>query len=71
MRRREIMALIGSALAAAGCAKSYSWNQKLTVEVNTPEGVKTGSSVVSISVSSGQILLSQTAAGYEGRGDGC
>jgi hypothetical protein len=69
MKRREFMVLMGAALAAAGCAKSFSWNQKLTVEVNTPEGVKTGASVVSISVSSGQILLSQTAAGYRVKGE--
>ena len=27
---------------------TYSWNQKLTIEVDTPEGVKTGSSVINI-----------------------
>jgi hypothetical protein len=29
---------------------AYSWNQKLTLVVDTPEGVKTGSSVVRIEV---------------------
>ena len=29
---------------------TYSWHQKLTVEIETPEGVVTGSSVVGVSV---------------------
>ncbi|MDG1708873.1 MAG: hypothetical protein P8H03_08925 [Emcibacteraceae bacterium] len=29
---------------------TYSWNQKLTVEVETPEGVVSGSSVVGVEV---------------------
>ncbi|MDZ5696881.1 hypothetical protein [Chelativorans sp. M5D2P16] len=31
-----------------GCLESYSWHQKVTIEVETPEGVKTGSSVVAV-----------------------
>ncbi|MFC6488547.1 hypothetical protein [Nitratireductor sp. GCM10026969] len=31
-----------------GCLESYSWHQKVTIEVETPEGTKTGSSVVAV-----------------------
>ncbi|WP_417415416.1 hypothetical protein [Hoeflea sp.] len=39
----------GLAFAAcllAGCGNSNTWHQKLIVTVETPDGVKTGSSVV-------------------------
>jgi hypothetical protein len=32
-------------LALTGCGDTYEWNQKITVEVETPDGVKSGSSV--------------------------
>jgi hypothetical protein len=32
-------------LALAGCGDTYEWNKKITVEVETPNGVKSGSSV--------------------------
>jgi hypothetical protein len=49
MRRRDIMGLIGAAVLLVGCSKSHSWNQKLTVTVNTPEGEKSGSAVTRVS----------------------
>jgi hypothetical protein len=45
------------ALAAAGlvaCGSNYSWNQKLTVTVETPEGIKTGSAVTRVSANVGK-----------------
>jgi hypothetical protein len=56
-------------LQLSACTTGYSWNQKLTVEVNTPAGVKTGASVVGIKVTSGQLGLSQTAAAYRVTGE--
>jgi hypothetical protein len=41
---RFVMVLFGL-LALTGCGKNYQWNQKVTVEVMTPQGVKSGSSV--------------------------
>jgi hypothetical protein len=40
-------------LALTGCGDSYEWNQKVTVEVVTPEGVKSGYSVQHINWQSG------------------
>ncbi|MCD2175680.1 hypothetical protein [Rhizobium sp. C4] len=34
-------------LVLASCGRDYDWHQKLTVEVETPEGLKAGSSVMS------------------------
>lgn len=34
------------AVGLSGCGESWSWNQKITVEVETPEGVKRASSVI-------------------------
>ncbi|MET3615906.1 hypothetical protein ABID16_004253 [Rhizobium aquaticum] len=38
-------------LVLASCGKDYDWHQKLTVEVETPEGLKTASSVMSARLS--------------------
>jgi hypothetical protein len=40
-------------LALAGCGETFEWNQKVTVEVETPDGVKSGSSVQRIHWQSG------------------
>ncbi len=70
MRRRDAIAVIGAALGLSGCwgSDTYTWNQKLTVMVQTPEGVKTGSAVtkVTISVGDGGLnghVINQTFAG--------
>jgi hypothetical protein len=69
MNRRQIIPLLSLPLGLAACGQSYSWNQKLTVQVNTPQGVKAGASVVGIKVSSGQVGLSQTSASYRVTGE--
>ena len=49
MKRILVVALlILSSLGITGCG-SYDWHQKLTVEVETPDGVKSGSAVTSVS----------------------
>jgi len=40
--------LVLSSLGLSGCG-TYDWHQKMTVEVETPEGVKSGSAVTSVS----------------------
>lgn len=40
--------VVGLPLVLTGCGESYSWNQKLTVEVNTPGSVVSASSVTSV-----------------------
>ena len=47
-RRVVLCAVLASCLVAAGCGwfkERWQWNQKLTVEVETPNGVRTGSAV--------------------------
>ena len=44
------MGLISAALGLAGCGESNTWNQKLTVTVNTPSGTVSGSSVSRIGI---------------------
>lgn len=43
-----ILILVGSAVMLSGCGESYSWNQKLTVEVQTPNGDVSGVSVTRV-----------------------
>ncbi len=54
------------ALILAGCGDDYSWRQKLTVEVETPQGTRTASSVsaVGMSVSEGWWLTPEARGGH-------
>lgn len=62
-----LAAMLLSALALVGCTGSWKWNQKLTVEVTTPDGVKTGSAVSSVSWSKKSSSLTfNYAASYRG-----
>ncbi|MCA0432573.1 MAG: hypothetical protein LCH46_04855 [Proteobacteria bacterium] len=57
---RRMLALVLLLLLApvlAGCQEHYSWRQKLTVQVWTPDGLKTGSAVVQISAAIGDLFL--------------
>ena len=40
------VALLLMALTLAGCGQSWEWHEKITVEVETPEGIKRASSVL-------------------------
>lgn len=44
----RLMLILFVIVALAGCSKSYEWNQNLTVNIATPDGIKSGSSVVNI-----------------------
>ena len=50
MKRRQFLPLLlGAPLLLAGCSRnSASYRYKLTLSVDTPEGVKTGHSVVEV-----------------------
>ena len=52
------IAIVSAALALSGCGTQVDWNQKLTVKVLTPDGVKSGSSVVGYSATVGRQLMS-------------
>jgi len=47
----ELVVIVVAGVAYLFSFPQFSWNQKLTVEVETPEGVKSGSSVVGITIS--------------------
>jgi hypothetical protein len=58
MNRRNLMKVSGLASAASllsGCG-TYTWNEKITVSVQTPDGDKSGSSVTKFSGSYGYSL---------------
>ena len=52
------IAIVSAALALPGCGNQVAWNQKLTVKVSTPDGVKSGSSVVGYSATVGKQFAS-------------
>ena len=71
MRRllKFAIALAVPALALVGCGTNHSWNQKLTVKVNTPNGEKTGSAVTRVSVTVGRQFATDTILSFGVRGE--
>ena len=61
-------ALIITKLALTSCGTQVAWHQKLTVEIATPDGVKSGSSVVGYSATVGKQFASgnEIAQGLQG-----
>ena len=56
MTRREMMGVLASigAVALSGCGRRYpAYRYRMTVEVDTPQGLRTGSSVIEVSTSGG------------------
>lgn len=57
----------GIAIAAAsvlsGCGADLGWNQQVTVSINTPSGMRTGSSVIAVEWDNGFPFLFGDAAG--------
>lgn len=59
-----VLAVAMLALALAGCGDpTYTWHQKMTVEVETPAGIRSGSSVIEVSAEIGTSSLSRHTAG--------
>lgn len=63
------IALAIPALVLAGCGTNHSWNQKLTVKVNTPNGEKTGSAVTRVSVTVGRQFATDTILSFGVKGE--
>ena len=62
-----VLAIVVAGVAYLFSFPGYSWHQKMTVTVSTPEGERTGSSVISASVSYGPTFgLPEAAGGNEG-----
>jgi hypothetical protein len=58
------LAVVLPAVALAGCGDpTYTWHQKMTVEVETPAGVKSSSSVIEVSAQVGSGFLAKHTAG--------
>jgi hypothetical protein len=65
MRRfLTIMVVIMTAAGLVACGTQYLWHQKLTVAVETPDGVKTGSAVTRVSALWGRQLLSGNGVAF-------
>lgn len=61
MNRRDLFATCAAAFGLAGCwRKAYSWNQKLTVTVTTPQGEKSGSAVTRVAWKIGRVPMTST-----------
>jgi hypothetical protein len=64
------MGVIGSLLALAGCGgDTYTWNQKLTVVVQTPDGEKSGSAVTRLRVNYSTTSLTGIGISYDVKGE--
>lgn len=70
-RFRFLSVLAVAMLALAGCGNSYEWNQKVTVTVETPQGERSGSSVMHVEWSGGVpfIVGDARGGGYKLRGE--
>jgi hypothetical protein len=64
------MGLLSMALGLAGCGgNTYTWNQKLTVTVNTPDGEKSGSAVTRLRVNYSTTSLTGIGISYDLKGE--
>jgi hypothetical protein len=56
--------LVMSVLVLGGCGDpTYAWRQKMTIEMETPDGIKTASSVISVDVEVGTGFLAKATSG--------
>jgi hypothetical protein len=70
MKRILVAALlILIALGLSACRQNFSWNQKLTVTVETPQGERSGSAVVYERVTYGQQFMSGSLVQYDIKGE--
>lgn len=70
MNRRDLFATCAAAFGLAGCwRRTYKWNQKVTVVVDTPEGERSGSAVSEIAVIVGRLPMSGNILDGWGRGE--
>lgn len=66
-----VLAVAMLSVALAGCGNSYEWNQKVTVTIETPQGERSGSSVMHVEWSGGVpfIVGDASGGGYKLRGE--
>jgi hypothetical protein len=70
VRRRDVVVIIGSVLGLTGCSgDTYTWNQKLTVTVNTPSGERSGSAVTRLRVNYSTSSLTGIGISYNVKGE--
>ncbi len=74
MNRRAVITMLaaGTALALSGCGLIYpsaSLRYRLTVEVETPEGLKTGSSVIETTINDGPGMGDASGISFELKGE--
>ncbi len=69
VRRARLVVLAVAAVGLAGCQDKHEWHQKLTVVVDTPSGKVSGSSVIAISATFGQVPLTEKEVWYRVTGE--
>lgn len=53
----------------SGCRDAYQWRQKMTIVVNTPHGMRSGSSVVQVSALYGHVPMTSSEVEYDVTGE--
>jgi hypothetical protein len=70
MPKARFLILVAMGMLLTGCGKTYRYKYKMTVEVETPQGLKTGSAVREIVYSKSVVELPDApGAGAEQRGE--
>ncbi len=68
-RSLRAAALLFAAIGLSGCQDKHEWHQKLTVVVDTPSGEVSGSSVVEVTATFGQLPMTDREVWYSLRGE--
>ncbi len=69
VRKARLAVFMAAAVGLAGCQDKYEWHQKLTVVVDTPSGRVSGSSVIAINATFGQVPLTEKEVWYRVTGE--
>ena len=67
-RAARLAVFAAAAVGLAGCQDKHEWHQKLTVVVDTPAGKVSGSSVIAINATFGQLPMTDREVWYRIRG---
>jgi len=65
----RIITALALVLGLTGCRDKHDWHQRLTVRVETPQGVRSGASVVEVTAWFGRIPLSGNEVEYRVQGE--
>ena len=69
VRKARLAVFMAAAVLLAGCQDKHEWHQKLTVVVDTPSGKVSGSSVIAIEATFGQVPMSDREVWYRVTGE--